>query len=85
VHIQELPIAGAFEITPLSHQNDHGFLGEWFKASKLEEATAHPFNLRQANLSVNKANIFRGIETSPVSHLPASDAGFQASVCQEEK
>ncbi len=68
MHIQELPIAGAFEITPLSHRDDRGLFAEWFKATKLEEATGRPFPLRQANVSVSKANTFRGIHSSSLGH-----------------
>lgn len=68
MHIQELTISGAFEITPISHKDDRGVFAEWFKASTLEAATGRPFVLRQANVSVSKANTFRGVHSSSLNH-----------------
>jgi dTDP-4-dehydrorhamnose 3,5-epimerase len=61
VEIRELPIAGAFEVTPRVHGDDRGAFLEWFRADRFTEVTGHRFTLAQANASVSAAGTLRGI------------------------
>jgi dTDP-4-dehydrorhamnose 3,5-epimerase len=71
VEIRELPIAGAFEVTPQVHGDDRGAFLEWFRADRFAEATGHRFTLAQANASVSAAGTLRGIH---FAQLPPSQA-----------
>ena len=71
MEIRELPIAGAFEVTPQVHGDDRGSFLEWFRADRFTEATGHPFTLAQANASVSALGTLRGIH---FAQLPPSQA-----------
>jgi len=66
VHINELSIAGAFEITPVQRADDRGVFLEWYRFDELEKAVGHPLDLRQANTSVSKRGVVRGIHFADV-------------------
>jgi dTDP-4-dehydrorhamnose 3,5-epimerase len=61
VHIRELSIADSYAITPVQHSDDRGVFLEWYRFDALEEAIGHPLTLRQANTSVSKRGVVRGI------------------------
>lgn len=61
MHIRELAISDAFEITPIQHTDDRGAFLEWLKLPTLEEVLGHPFNILQANTSISKRGTLRGI------------------------
>jgi dTDP-4-dehydrorhamnose 3,5-epimerase len=71
VEIRELPIAGAFEVTPRVHGDERGAFLEWFRADRFAEATGHRFTLAQANASVSAVGTLRGIH---FAELPPSQA-----------
>src|SRR3954471_10473594 len=71
MQIRELPITGAFEVTPQVHGDHRGAFLEWFRADRFTEATGHPFTLAQANASVSAAGTVRGIH---FAQLPPSQA-----------
>jgi dTDP-4-dehydrorhamnose 3,5-epimerase len=66
VQIRELSIPDAFEITPQQYGDDRGVFFEWYQADRLREAVGHPLNLRQANASVSKRGVVRGIHFADV-------------------
>jgi dTDP-4-dehydrorhamnose 3,5-epimerase len=66
VQIRELKIKDSFEITPLQRADDRGVFLEWYRFDKLEEAVGHPLALRQANTSVSKKGVVRGIHFADV-------------------
>jgi dTDP-4-dehydrorhamnose 3,5-epimerase len=66
VQIRELSIPGAFEITPVQRSDDRGVFLEWYRFDKLSEAVGHPLDLRQANTSVSKKGVVRGIHFADV-------------------
>jgi dTDP-4-dehydrorhamnose 3,5-epimerase len=66
VQIRELKIKDSFEITPVQRADDRGVFLEWYRFDKLEEAVGHPLNLRQANTSVSKKGVVRGIHFADV-------------------
>jgi dTDP-4-dehydrorhamnose 3,5-epimerase len=71
MEIRELPIQGAFEVTPQVHGDARGAFLEWFRADRFAEATGHPFTLAQANASVSSAGTLRGVH---FAQLPPSQA-----------
>lgn len=66
VQIRELSIAGSFEITPQQFADDRGVFLEWYRFDKLGEVVGHPLDLRQANTSVSKRGVVRGIHFADV-------------------
>lgn len=63
---RELSVPGAWEITPRQHGDPRGVFLEYFQGLPFEEATGHPFDLRQANCSVSAAGVLRGIHYADV-------------------
>jgi dTDP-4-dehydrorhamnose 3,5-epimerase len=66
VQIRELSVPDAFEITPKQFGDDRGVFLEWYRFDRLEEAIGHPLDLRQANTSVSKRGVVRGIHFADV-------------------
>jgi dTDP-4-dehydrorhamnose 3,5-epimerase len=66
VQIRELTIPGAWEITPMQREDDRGVFLEWYRYDKLSEVVGHPLDLRQANTSVSKRGVVRGIHFADV-------------------
>jgi dTDP-4-dehydrorhamnose 3,5-epimerase len=66
VQIRELTIPDSYEITPVQRADDRGLFLEWYRFDKLEEAVGHPLTLRQANLSVSRKGVVRGIHFADV-------------------
>lgn len=73
--IAQLP--GVLHSRPKIHPDARGAFNEWFKASAFEEATGHPFDLQQANLSTSRAGVLRGLHYSEV---PPGQAKFISCV-----
>lgn len=61
MQIRELSIPDAYEVTPIVRSDDRGVFLEWYRFDKLSEVTGHPIVLRQANTSVSKKGVVRGI------------------------
>jgi dTDP-4-dehydrorhamnose 3,5-epimerase len=61
VDIIGLQIPHSYVVTPKVHSDDRGDFWEWYKFDKLAAEIGHPFSLRQANASVSKRGVFRGI------------------------
>jgi dTDP-4-dehydrorhamnose 3,5-epimerase len=66
VQIRELTIPDSYEITPVQRGDDRGVFLEWYRFDRLEEAIGHPLTLRQANTSVSKRGVVRGIHFADV-------------------
>ena len=66
VQIRELSIPHAYEMTPRQHRDDRGMFLEWYRFDRLQEALGHALDLRQANLSVSRAGVVRGIHFASV-------------------
>jgi dTDP-4-dehydrorhamnose 3,5-epimerase len=64
--VRALSIPGAWELTPRQHDDDRGTFLEWFTASSLREATGRDLVLAQANASVSRAGVVRGIHYADV-------------------
>ena len=77
VQIRELSIPDAYEVTPKQHADDRGIFLEWYRFDKLEQTIGHPLDLRQANLSVSRQGVVRGIHFASV---PRGQAKYVTAV-----
>lgn len=66
MQIRELSIADSFEVTPKIHADDRGAFLEWYRHDELRAAVGHPLDLRQANTSISRAGVVRGIHYADV-------------------
>lgn len=66
MQVRELKFPGAWEITPRQFGDDRGVFLEWFKDETFGEFAGNSLNLAQANLSVSKAGVVRGIHFADV-------------------
>jgi dTDP-4-dehydrorhamnose 3,5-epimerase len=66
VQIRELRIPDSYEITPKQFGDDRGVFLEWYRFDRLEETIGHSLALRQANTSVSKRGVVRGIHFADV-------------------
>ena len=71
--MRELAVGDAFEITPRQHADDRGVFLEWYRLEPLAEAVGHPLRLAQANCSVSRRGVLRGIHFADV---PPSQAKY---------
>jgi dTDP-4-dehydrorhamnose 3,5-epimerase len=76
VQIRELSIPDAYEITPILRQDDRGTFLEWYRFDLLEQVIGHPLTLRQANTSVSKRGVLRGIH---FADIPPGQAKYVAA------
>lgn len=74
---RELSIAGAWEITPAVHTDSRGVFFEWFTDTSFTATTGHRLDLRQANCSVSRAGVLRGVH---YAQLPPSQAKYVTCV-----
>jgi dTDP-4-dehydrorhamnose 3,5-epimerase len=61
-----LGIDGAWVFTPRLHRDDRGSFHEWFQGADLVEETGNRFRLSQANCSVSRRGVIRGIHFTQV-------------------
>jgi dTDP-4-dehydrorhamnose 3,5-epimerase len=73
MQVRELSVGGAWEFTPRVFGDDRGEFLEWFKADAVEAAIGHRFTLLQANHSVSRRGVLRGIHYATV---PPSQAKY---------
>lgn len=66
MQLRELSVPGSYEVSPKSHGDDRGVFLEWFRFDRLQEQIGHRFELAQANLSVSKRGVVRGIHFADV-------------------
>lgn len=66
MQIRELSIPGSYEITPILRGDDRGVFLEWYRHDLLEQAVGHSLDLRQANTSVSKRGVVRGIHFADI-------------------
>jgi dTDP-4-dehydrorhamnose 3,5-epimerase len=66
MEFRELTVPGAFEITPRQFGDDRGTFLEWFKDTGFREAVGHDLDLAQANCSVSRRGVLRGIHYADV-------------------
>ena len=61
MQIRELAVRDAYEIVPVQWRDERGVFLEHFKAAELEAVTGRPFSVAQANTSVSRRGVIRGI------------------------
>lgn len=66
MNVRELSVPGAWELTPRQHTDDRGVFLEWFTAQSLRAASGRDLDLVQANASVSRAGVVRGIHYADV-------------------
>jgi dTDP-4-dehydrorhamnose 3,5-epimerase len=66
VQIRELAVPDAYELTPVQRTDDRGVFLEWYRFDEIQEAVGHPLDLRQANMSVSRRGVVRGVHFADV-------------------
>jgi dTDP-4-dehydrorhamnose 3,5-epimerase len=66
VQIRELAVLDSYEITPKQFGDDRGVFLEWYRFDTLAEVIGHPLDLRQANTSVSRKGVVRGIHFADI-------------------
>lgn len=64
--MEPISIGGAWTFTPAVHRDGRGYFLEWFQAGDLSEAIGHWPETAQANCSVSRRGVIRGIHFSSV-------------------
>jgi dTDP-4-dehydrorhamnose 3,5-epimerase len=64
--MEPMSIGGAWMFTPAVHRDDRGYFLEWFRAGELSESLGHWPETAQANCSVSRRGVIRGIHFSDV-------------------
>jgi dTDP-4-dehydrorhamnose 3,5-epimerase len=59
-------IGGAWTFTPALHRDDRGYFLEWFQAGELSEALGYRPEIAQANCSVSRRGVIRGVHFASV-------------------
>ncbi|MEU8266257.1 dTDP-4-dehydrorhamnose 3,5-epimerase [Sphaerisporangium sp. NPDC049002] len=75
--MEQLSIEDAYLYTPAVHEDDRGTFLEWFRADELSSVTGHGLNLAQANYSVSRRGVLRGVHFADV---PPGQAKFVTCV-----
>ncbi|MFD1936955.1 MULTISPECIES: dTDP-4-dehydrorhamnose 3,5-epimerase [Nonomuraea] len=78
--MEQLTIEGAHVFTPVVHEDDRGAFAEWFREDELAAAAGHPLRLAQANCSVSRAGVLRGVHFAAV---PPGQAKYVTCVAGE--
>ncbi|WP_440708503.1 dTDP-4-dehydrorhamnose 3,5-epimerase family protein [Herbiconiux sp. YIM B11900] len=73
MQFRELSIPDSYEITPKQFGDDRGVFLEWYRFDKLEAEIGHSIDLAQANTSVSKKGVVRGIH---FADIPPSQAKY---------
>lgn len=73
MQIRELAIPDAWEVTPEQRNDDRGTFLEWYRFDLIEEAVGHALTLRQANVSVSRKGVARGIH---FAEIPSGQAKY---------
>jgi dTDP-4-dehydrorhamnose 3,5-epimerase len=70
---RDLDISGAWEFTPRQHSDDRGTFLEFFRSEPLQEVSGHRLDVLQANCSISRRGVLRGVHYSDV---PPSQAKY---------
>jgi dTDP-4-dehydrorhamnose 3,5-epimerase len=71
--VRALSIPGAWEFTPVQHEDDRGLFVEWYHAREVAAVVGHRLTLVQANHSVSRRGTLRGLHFADV---PPSQAKY---------
>ena len=80
MQVNELPIEGAVEFVPAIMTDDRGTFLETFRGNDFVDAVGHSLNLAQANCSISRRGVIRGVHYSDV---PPGQAKYVTCVSGE--
>ncbi|HWB38145.1 MAG TPA: dTDP-4-dehydrorhamnose 3,5-epimerase family protein [Rugosimonospora sp.] len=75
--LRPLTIPDAYEMVPAVHQDERGEFVEWYRASEVAAAAGYEMSVAQANLSVSRRGVVRGIH---FVHLPPGQVKYVTCV-----
>lgn len=61
MEVTETKVPGAWVFTPRQHADDRGVFVEWLKTDVMRDAVGHGIEVAQANNSVSRRDVLRGI------------------------
>jgi len=64
--LRSLGIAGAWALEPKVFPDERGSFHEWYRGEEFREATGYDLSLAQANCSVSRRGVLRGVHFSEV-------------------
>jgi dTDP-4-dehydrorhamnose 3,5-epimerase len=64
--VEPLAIDGAWVHTPVVHRDDRGVFMEWLRGAEFAASVGHRLGLAQANMSVSRRGVVRGIHYADV-------------------
>src|SRR6266513_1333840 len=64
--MEPMSIGGAWTFTPALHRDDRGCCLEWFRAAELSESLGYRPEVAQANCSVSRRGVVRGVHFAEV-------------------
>jgi dTDP-4-dehydrorhamnose 3,5-epimerase len=64
--MEPISIGGAWTFTPALHGDDRGVFLEWFRAAELSESLGYRPEIAQANCSVSRRGVVRGVHFASV-------------------
>ena len=64
--MEPISIAGAWTFTPAVHRDDRGYFLEWFRAGELSGSLGYWPQTAQANCSVSRRGVIRGVHFASV-------------------
>jgi dTDP-4-dehydrorhamnose 3,5-epimerase len=64
--MEPMGIGGSWTFTPAVHRDERGYFLEWFRARELSESVGHWPETAQANCSVSRRGVIRGIHFASV-------------------
>jgi dTDP-4-dehydrorhamnose 3,5-epimerase len=64
--VRQLGIGGAWVLEPQVFPDDRGSFHEWYRGAEFREATGYDLGLAQANCSVSRRGVLRGIHFADV-------------------
>lgn len=71
--VEPLGIEGAYAVTPRAHADERGVFLEWYRSDRLTDVVGYPLSLAQANCSVSRLGVVRGVHYADV---PPSQAKY---------
>lgn len=66
MEIRPLEIADALECTPVRFDDERGSFFEWYRFDEIAAVVGHPLDLRQANTSISRRGVLRGLHFADV-------------------
>lgn len=59
--VRELAVPGCVEFTPTQHRDERGSFLEWYRAERFAAVVGHQLTVAQANHSVSRRGVVRGV------------------------